>query len=265
MQGKSLAVVGLTAALAAAPVLAQEGFWTKENIGRAVGAATGALLGSRIGGGSGKLAAVAIGTLAGYWVGGAVGRRLSQNDRAGIAHTTQSALNTGRTQTWRNPDSGVYTRVSVGEAQPYAGRGAGAGPKLGEAPPLELVNAYYTADANVNVRGGPGTEFAILHTLPRGSHVPVIGKVEGTDWYMIAEGGVGSGFLYGPIMSASEGQPESQNAIREAMSREEAPQRYIASTQECRQITQEVVLRNGQKSTHRFTACRQPDGSWAEV
>ncbi len=70
MRNNFLAVAVLSTAVAAAPAAAQQGLWTKENIGKAVGAAAGALLGSRIGGGSGKLAAVTIGTLAGYWIGG---------------------------------------------------------------------------------------------------------------------------------------------------------------------------------------------------
>jgi surface antigen len=265
MRNKFLAVTALSVTVAAAPAAAQEGLWTKENIGKAVGAAAGALLGSRIGAGSGKLAAVAIGTLAGYWIGGEVGRRLSQNDRAGIAHTTQSALDTGQTQTWRNPNSGVYTKVSVDEAGPYSGSASPQGPALEELQPLELVNAYYTAETNVNVRGGPATEYPILHRLRRGERFAVIGKVEGADWFMIAEGGTGSGFLYAPMASPSDSQPENGNAIRDAMMLGEQPQRYTADTRECRRITQEVVLRSGQKSVHHFTACRQPDGSWAEV
>jgi surface antigen len=260
-----VAVAVLSALAVAGPVCAQEELFTKENIGRAVGAAAGALLGSQVGQGSGKVAAVAVGTLAGYWAGGAVGRRLSQNDRAGIAHTTQDALDTGQPQTWRNPDSGVYTRVSVDEARPSSTRGSRLLPALEEAPPLQLVSAYYVADANVNVRGGPGTEFTILHTLHRGERVPVIGKVIGTDWYMIAEGGVGSGFLYAPLVSLADDQPGSGNAIRMAMAKDEQPQRYIADMQECRHITQEVILPSGDKQVHDFTVCRQPDGSWVEV
>jgi surface antigen len=263
MRIKYLIVIALSFFVAAGPVSAQQGLFTKENISRAVGAAAGALLGSKFGEGSGKVVGVAVGALAGYWVGGEVGRRLSQNDRAGIANTTQHALDTGETQAWRNPDSGVYTRVSVDEARPSSARSLRSKPD--EVPALELVNAYYTADANVNVRSGPSTDYAIVHTLRRGERVPVIGKVEATDWYMIAEGGSGSGFLYAPLVARSDAQPDSQNAIREAMARGEEPKRYVADTRQCRHITQKVTLPNGKKSAHDFTACRQPDGSWMEV
>jgi surface antigen len=259
-----LAVVWLAACLAAGPAATQQGLFTEENIGKAVGAAAGALLGSQVGGGKGRLAAIAIGTLAGYWVGGEIGRRLTPSDRAGIATTTQDALQTGETRTWQNPDSGVYTRVEVEEAEPPAGYPYG-GSRLDRVPPLELLNAYFTPESNINLRAGPGTEHAVLRTLPAGEPVPVVGRVAGTDWVMAAPGGVGGGFLYGPILHRSQRQPDSGNAIRHAMSTSAAGTAYAAYEPQCRRITQQVVLPGGKEDMHRLTACRQPDGSWAEI
>ena len=252
----------LALALAAGPAWAQS-LMTGENVGRAVGAVAGALLGSQVGEGKGKLAAVAVGTLAGYWVGGSVGRQLSQGDRQGIAHTTQSALDSGETQTWRNPDTGVYTRVSVEDAQ--RGMDPRLQPAVGQVPPLELVNAYYTAAANINVRGGPGTEYVILRRLARGERVPVVGRVVGADWYLVAEDGRGSGFVYAPLLDPSGPPLAAGNAIREAMARREHARSYAVDEGRCRVITQEVVTPNGGGRTHSFRACRQADGSWVEV
>jgi surface antigen len=264
MNGRWTALA-LGLALGAGPASAQglDRYLTGENVGKAVGAVAGALLGAQIGGGTGKLAAVAVGTLAGYWVGGEVGRRLSQRDQQGIAQTTQTALDTGETQTWRNPETGVYTRVSVEE--PPAGVGPRLRPALAEVPALELVNAYYTADANLNVRGGPGTDYVILRRLARGERVPVVGRVTGSDWYLIAEDGRGSGFVYAPLLAPAEPPAGSGNAIREAMLRREQPRGYPVEEDRCRLITQEVVLPDGSGRTHDFKACRQADGSWVEV
>ncbi len=234
--------------------------FTKENIGKAVGAAAGALLGSQIGSGRGKLAAVAIGTLAGYWVGGNVGEHLSQRDQAGIAYTTHQALETGQTQTWRNPDTGVATRVSVRDAG-AGGERRGLSP-LGRAPALELINRFYVADTNVNVRGGPSTEHVILYRLARGERVPVVGRVAGSEWLMIAEQGAGNGFVYEPLFTPSD---ESDNAIRDVMRTGETFDTYDAESRECRIINQEVVLPDGATRTHEFKACRQSDGTWMEV
>jgi surface antigen len=230
-----------------------------------VGAAAGALLGSQIGGGRGRLAAVAVGTLAGFWIGGNIGRYLSQEDRAGIAETTEKALETDQTQTWSNPETGVSTTVSVRDDENSSYSNVSRKDRLKEAPPLELINRYHVANTNINVRGGPGTDYVILHTLARGQRVPVIGKVEGSDWYMIAEGGRGSGFLYAPLLPPAETPTLVENAIRDAAQSGEWPQTYVVQESQCRIITQEVVLPDDRRSAHEFKACRQSDGSWVEV
>lgn len=270
MVKRTLTILAASACLTAGPALAEhesgrenntlDELLTQENIGKALGAAAGALLGSQVGSGRGKLAAVAIGTLAGYWVGGRIGERLSRRDQAGIAYTTHQALETGRTQTWRNPDTGVATQVSVRDAGPGEGR-RGLEP-LGQAPTLELIDRFYIADANVNVRGGPSTEYVILYRLAQGERVPVVGRVADSEWLMIAERGAGNGFVYGPLFTPSG---ESGNAIRDVMRTGETFDTYEVQNRECRVITQEVVMPDGATRSHEFTACRQPDGTWMEV
>ena len=74
-----------------------------------VGAIAGGLLGSTIGGGSGKVVAIGIGALLGGIIGSEVGKSLDRADRLAMAQTTQTSLETSRsytTSTWRNPDSG---------------------------------------------------------------------------------------------------------------------------------------------------------------
>lgn len=264
---RPLIILATSLTLAAGPLQAEHESdrtgntpFTKENIGKALGAAAGALLGSQVGSGRGKLAAVAIGTLAGYWVGGRVGEYLTRRDQAGIAYSTHRALETGRTQTWRNPDTGVATRVSVRDAGGTGGR-RGRSP-LGEVPTLELIDRFYIADANVNVRGGPSTEYVILYRLAQGERVPVVGRVVDTEWLMIAEQGAGNGFVYEPLFTPSH---ESDNAIRDTMGTGETFATYDVESRECRIITQEVTLSDGTIRTHEFKACQQPDGTWMEV
>jgi len=81
----------------------------KETAGTIIGGASGAVIGSQFGGGSGRLVGVAIGTLAGALIGQEVGRSLDRADRLAMENTAQESLEysrTGRTRTWRNPDSG---------------------------------------------------------------------------------------------------------------------------------------------------------------
>ena len=84
---------------------------TKQEIGSVIGAGSGALIGSQIGGGKGQLAAVAIGTLVGSYIGGRIGSNMDELDR----YRTQGALETsptGQTVAWENPDTQNEYRVT---------------------------------------------------------------------------------------------------------------------------------------------------------
>lgn len=87
----------------------------REGGGTVLGAAGGALLGSQIGSGRGRLVAVAIGTLAGALMGQDIGRTLDRADQAYMERNAQYALESTRTHqptTWRNPDSGNYGSIT---------------------------------------------------------------------------------------------------------------------------------------------------------
>ena len=87
-----LAATAIALTMMATPAAAQNGLFNGVNVGNLIGAATGGFIGSRIGGGSGKHAAIAVGTLLGAQVGG---RMYNQNHApqpnhypAPPAHTT---------------------------------------------------------------------------------------------------------------------------------------------------------------------------------
>lgn len=269
LSGRWVAVLALGGVMAA-PVGAEslgETFQrnlTGENVGKAVGAVAGALLGSQVGGGKGKYVGVAVGTLAGYWLGGEVGKRLSSRDQQGIASTTEQALETGQAQSWQNPNTGTYTRVSVADAPPPASARVSGKEPLARVPALELVNDFYVAEKNVNVRGGPGTDYRVLYGLKRDERVPVVGRVARSDWVMIAEDGEGSGFVYAPLLSPAS-RDGSGNALRLSMNEQASPRSPVSVEPRCSNITQEVVLRDGTRDTERFTACRQDDGRWVRL
>ena len=71
-----LAAAAIALTMVATPASAQNGLFGDINVGNLLGAATGGFIGSRIGGGSGKHAAIAVGTLLGAQVGG---RMYNQN------------------------------------------------------------------------------------------------------------------------------------------------------------------------------------------
>lgn len=255
----TLVVMGI----AATPIQAQNlPQLNKENISKGLGAITGAIIGSKIGGGRGRTAAIAAGTLAGYWAGGKIGTRLTQIDRRGINHATSRAISSGQATSWRNPDTGTSTRVSVRDYAPRVDRSLK--PALAQLPPIELVNAYYIPTTDINVRGGPGTDYVISHSIRKGKAVPVVGKVLDSNWYLIAEQGKASGFLYAPLMARDRQQSARSNAIREA-SVDSQPGRFMAQGSTCRTITQQVSLRSGNSESHQFKACQQANGNWVKI
>jgi surface antigen len=87
----------------------------KQGVGTLAGAAVGGLVGSHIGGGTGRLAATGAGVLLGGLLGSEIGRSLDRADRLAMQQTTQTTLETGRTgqaTQWRNPDTGNYGTVT---------------------------------------------------------------------------------------------------------------------------------------------------------
>lgn len=80
-----------------------------ETFGTLIGAGLGAIAGSQIGGGKGRLVAIAVGTLAGAWAGSQLGQALDEKDREQVAQVAQDSLEnnqSGASSTWANPDSG---------------------------------------------------------------------------------------------------------------------------------------------------------------
>lgn len=234
----------------------------KENISKGIGAITGAIIGSQIGGGRGRAAAIALGTLAGYWAGGRIGAYLTEQDRKAMNQATTQAISTGQSSSWRNPDTGTVTQVSVEDYNSEEHKRKRAA--VDRLPPIELLNTWYLPNTDINVRGGPGTDFEVLHTITKGEQVPVIGKVIDRNWYLIAEQGKASGFLYAPLMQLDTSQPRQQNAIRMAAYQPQ-PGRYSASKPDCRLITQTVSLKNGESESHRFKVCQKTNGHWERI
>ena len=111
------ACVGITTGCANMP---QSDAFNKENIGTVVGAAAGILLGSQIGKGGGRTAAMVIGALAGGMLGKSIGAGLDERDRQALAMQTQQVLDNagdGQTMTWKSDHSGASaTMLAMAEA-----------------------------------------------------------------------------------------------------------------------------------------------------
>jgi surface antigen len=81
----------------------------KQAGGAGIGALAGGLLGSRFGGGEGKILTTAVGAIAGGLIGSTIGKSLDEHDKMMAEKTTHNALEStpsGKTAEWRNPDNG---------------------------------------------------------------------------------------------------------------------------------------------------------------
>jgi surface antigen len=97
----------------------------KELIGTGAGAVIGGILGSEVGGGSGKLWATGAGTLIGALVGSEIGKSLDRADRAALQQANNKAREApvGETITWKNPETGHHGSVTpVREGENESGR-----------------------------------------------------------------------------------------------------------------------------------------------
>ena len=85
-----------------------DGIGPKQGFGTLGGAAAGGLLGSQIGGGTGKLVAVGAGTILGALLGSEIGSSLDRADQAYAGRAVQQAYAApiGQKIVWNNPESG---------------------------------------------------------------------------------------------------------------------------------------------------------------
>jgi len=79
----------------------------RDVVGGLLGAAAGGLLGSQIGKGDGRTAAIVGGTILGALVGGSVGRSMDQVDQNCVGQALERAQ-TGQPVAWQNPDGRQY-------------------------------------------------------------------------------------------------------------------------------------------------------------
>ena len=143
--------------------------FSNQNIGRVLGTGLGAYLGSKVGKGRGNDAAIAVGAVGGYVVGGKVGRDWRSNKHHHYHSQTK------------------HTRVKSnrGYLEPVQAM-----------PDLEHIDATYHANRTSNVRGGPSTKYKIVEGLQPGERVRVLGRVVEKNWFMIAQNDIIKGFVH---------------------------------------------------------------------
>ena len=94
---------------------------TREDIGTVAGGAAGVAIGSQIGGGSGRTAAMIGGAVLGGLAGRAIGRHMDEQDRSMAAQALETR-ETHESTTWTNPDTGHEYTMTPTRTYDEAGR-----------------------------------------------------------------------------------------------------------------------------------------------
>jgi len=228
--------------------------------GGALGGIGGYFLGDALGGTVATAVVTMAGVAAGAWLGTQIAGYLSEEDQQRATQSFQMAAATGESNTWENPDTGV-SGTTKGVSTRTASQSVAVPvlkDRVEQVPPLDLIGEPYVATRSTNVHGGPGTDYKTVAELESGKTVMVAGKVQASDWYMISEGGAGSGFVgtnfldktaLDPAIPASYDPPSGQ-----------VEEQVITAEQTCRTVQQTITLADGSTHEEDVTACQTANG-----
>ena len=238
----------------------QAGDADNETLGTLLGSVSGAVLGAQVGSGVSRVVASAVGAVGGALVGREIARWLNQRDQEQVAASTQEAIQTGESQTWSNPESGASGSVTARDA----GQRSGATSvqvqrdRVDEIPPLDMIGASYVATSSVNVRGGPGTDFRRVGGLAEGERVHVVGRVQKSDWLLIAQGGgAANGFVSQGLLRPA---PAETIMVAAPAASAGVTTTTVEATRQCREVEQTIVLADGRQEREAYTVCMGPNG-----
>lgn len=190
----------------------QSNSFKKEDIGTAAGAIVGGLLGSRVGGGSGRYVAAAVGAIAGAYLGNMIGSWMDTQDQQDLAAVGGGALDTagdGETVTWKNPDTGLAVTATPTATKEMSRDVQVLRLKSVERRDLEIIGEPYVARSSSKLRAGPTVDSSVVGGLRQGENFEAIGRVigatyKGDGWIAVGKsGGKLVGYVWEPLVVAS--------------------------------------------------------------
>ncbi len=214
----------------------------KQEVGALAGAALGALLGSQVSKNERGLGAV-VGAGLGAAAGSKIGCRMQSSDQARARAAVDAALTEGRAQTWANPQTGASGRVDVLAASygpPVDARNIRFNGGVQTLASYDSAAGQYFAPGTVNVRSGPSTTAPIVYRLRAGETVDALGRVAGTAWLLVGQGGGAMGYVSESVVRASGPAPAAA----------------------CRTIRTSYQTRGYAPTTETYNACRDARGQW---
>jgi len=239
----------------------------KETVGTAGGAVGGGIIGALVCNNKYKLLCGLVGAGVGGFIGNQIGKKLDEADRQRLALETSQALaasaQSSAPRQWSNPETGVKGTVTVKESSvtPVQASVPVLKGRVKVTPPLDLVGETYKVESSaLNVRGGPGTDYAPVGSqLSRGEEVHVVGRVQSDpNWMLIAQNGAGSGYVYSKgLKSTGYAVAASDRALPAG-----AETVSVSAKQQCKVVEQQVTYADNTTDTESVRMCQQGDGSW---
>jgi outer membrane lipoprotein SlyB len=263
----------------------------KENIGTVIGGAAGVLIGSRIGGGGGRTAAMLIGGLAGALLGKTIGAKMDETDRLALAAQTQQVLNRnqdGQATQWQSDHSGSSAQITpVSTATESRQVAVKRLPKIQPVTDMTVLNKPYRAIKSANLRSAPDSNAEKVGGLPPSSTFTALGRTH-NDWIMVGRRGVTVGYVYAPLVEAvapkavavassattkavadsatdldnlDAASAARQGVDLDAIDAKPVEDKLTAQTT-CRTITYDVKAKDSQAEKQTVKACQAGDGAW---
>lgn len=210
-----------------------------QTIGAVAGGALGGLLGNRIVGGNRTLGTL-LGAGLGAAAGSAIGCKLQKNDRMRAERAAQQAVASNQSQTWRNDETGATGKVEVANGMSLGDLkfANGVEPAAG----FTKVGDSFLASSAANIRSAPSSSGQVLGKLAVGQRVFVPASVKGQPWMLVAEGGVGQGYVSAPLLKRATAT--------------------AAAASNCKIVKQSVSVPGEAETSESYHACKGADGQW---
>tara|TARA_R110002110_G_C13469589_1_gene719999 strand:+ start:21232 stop:22047 length:816 start_codon:yes stop_codon:yes gene_type:complete len=241
----------------------------KSDIGTLLGGAVGALAGSQFGSGKGRIAAILAGGAIGAFAGRAIGQMLDEQDQIAMQERSAYALATasdGQQVNWQSNRTGAQAVLTpTGTRQETRQMTLVRDQRVSVAPNLELIGETYATKSNANVRAGASTDTVVVNSLTAGQPVDVVGKVSGSNWYLVSRDRVTIGYVHGDLLSKSAtvtARLQEPIDLDKVQLRQGQVADTITASTTCRTMEYSVEGANGQSGNDSFSACKATDGSW---
>ncbi len=209
-----------------------------------------------------RTALVITAAIAGAYIGDQFAKMLSERDQQRLYEAQQQVAFTDKPVEFTG-DDGVEVKVSVVADKPATIEQRVVEvqvlkDRIDKTPPLQMVGASHSATSNLNLRGGPGTDYRVVGSVPANQVVRVIGQVKGEPWYLVSqsENGPATGYASSKYLVRTD---KAVDTIE--VGTQEVASLQVDAASVCKTVRQEVNSK-GQVVTQDLRLCQQGDGSW---